>query len=72
MPGEENAGLEDRVRLLELDGATSKEWMRVVSETLKTFVTRSEFGPVKMIAYGLAATVMGSVLTAVIAKVIVK
>jgi hypothetical protein len=63
---------EGRVRDIELDVVTLKEWQRSVIEQIKTFVTRSEFGPVKMIAYGLAGTVMASVLTAVVAKVIVE
>ncbi len=60
------------MRNREVDLATLKEWMRTVNEQIKTFVTKSEFGRVKMIAYGLAITVMGSVVTAVVAKVIVK
>lgn len=72
MPADDNSGLESRIRELEVDTATFKEWQRGMIEQIKTFVTRSEFGPVKMIAYGLAGTVMASVLTAVVAKVIVK
>jgi hypothetical protein len=72
MPGEDYSGLDERVRNSEVDIATLKEWMRTVNKQIKTFVTKSEFGPVKMIAYGLAITVMGSVVTAVVAKVIVK
>lgn len=72
MPAEENSGLEARVRELEIDVSAFREWQRGMIEQIKTFVTRSEFGPVKMIAYGLAGTVMASVLTAVVAKVIIK
>lgn len=72
MPAEENPGLEARVRELEIDVSAFREWQRGMIEQIKTFVTRSEFGPVKMIAYGLAGTVMASVLTAVVAKVIIK
>ncbi|OTP69866.1 hypothetical protein [Caballeronia sordidicola] len=64
--------MDERMRNREVDLATLKEWMRTVNEQIKTFVTKSEFGRVKMIAYGLAITVMGSVVTAVVAKVIVK
>jgi hypothetical protein len=72
MPGEDYSGLDKRVREIEIDIATLQEWMRSVNEQIKTFVTKSEFGPVRLIAYGLATAVMGSVVTAVIAKVIVK
>lgn len=72
MPADENSGFDTRMREVERDVATLQEWQRGVIELIKTFVTRSEFGPVKMIAYGLAGTVMASVLTAVVAKVIVK
>ena len=36
-----------------------------MSDMLKTFVTRAECGPVRMIAYGLAITGIGLVVTAV-------
>lgn len=38
--------------------------------TIKDLVTRVEFTPVKMIAYGLAGTIMSSVLMAILAKVL--
>jgi hypothetical protein len=72
MPGEDYSDLDKRVREIEVDIARLQEWMRSVNEQIKTFVTKSEFGPVRLIAYGLATAVMGSVVTAVIAKVIVK
>jgi len=39
---------------------------------IDTMVTKAEFGPVKLIAYGLATLSMSSVVLAVLAKVIVK
>lgn len=39
---------------------------------VKVLVTQAEFGPVRAIAYGLAATILSSVLGAVLAKVLIK
>lgn len=43
---------------------------RHLRDLIRELVTRQEFFPVKMIAYGLAAGSMGAVITAVISTVI--
>lgn len=55
--------LRERVLLLE-------EKDKQKDSLIKELVTRVEFTPVKMIAYGLAGTIMSSVLMAILAKVI--
>ena len=55
--------LRERVLLLE-------EKDKQKDDTLKELVTRVEFTPVKMIAYGMAGTILSSVLMAILAKVI--
>lgn len=64
--------LAEEQRLQGLDIATLKAQVFNLTESLKTFVTRAEFTPVKIIAYGFASAVLGMVMTALIAKVIVK
>lgn len=49
-----------------------QEQMSSLQTTVKELVTRAEFTPVKMIAYGLAASVLSSVLMAILAKVLTK
>lgn len=49
-----------------------EEQIKTMQDTLKDLVTRAEFTPVKMIAYGLATAVMSSVIMAILAKVIIK
>jgi hypothetical protein len=65
-------GAEGRLRTIEIDAAGVKKWMERVTERMPTFVTKTEFGPVKMIAYGMAGTILTSILTAALAKLIVK
>jgi hypothetical protein len=45
--------------------------MQSVSAALATFVNHSQFAPVKLIAYGLAAGVLTTVLGAVLSKIII-
>lgn len=49
-----------------------QEQVAVLQKTLETLVSKAEFIPVKMIAYGLAGTVLSSALMAVLTKVIIK
>lgn len=49
-----------------------QEQIKTLQETIKDLVTRAEFTPVKMIAYGLATAVMSSVMMAILAKVVIK
>jgi hypothetical protein len=43
-----------------------------MDSAVKELITRQEFMPVKMIAYGLATAIMSSVIFAILAKVIIK
>lgn len=49
-----------------------QEQMKAMQSDIEEFITRAEFAPVKMIAYGMATAVMSSVLMAILAKVIVQ
>ncbi|WNL63617.1 hypothetical protein ST4_059 [Aeromonas phage ST4] len=49
-----------------------QEQVKTLQETIKDLITRAEFTPVKMIAYGLATAVMSSVMMAILAKVVMK
>lgn len=51
--------------------ATNTADIKNLSERIQTFVTKAEFGPVKLMTYGLAVTVMGSVITSLVGKVLV-
>jgi len=54
----------ERIASLEADNENRKR-------KEESFVTKDQFLPVKLIAYGLAAIVMSSVLIAIIGKVLV-
>lgn len=43
-----------------------------ISEQIHTFVSQHQFAPVKLIAYGLAAGVMTTVLGAIMAKLFIQ
>lgn len=49
-----------------------KEKVAQLENVVKELVTKAEFAPVKMIAYGLATAVLSSVMMAILAKVIMK
>lgn len=49
-----------------------QEQVATLQNAVKDLVTRAEFTPVKMIAYGLATAVMSSVIVALLAKVVIK
>lgn len=49
-----------------------QEQVSTLQNTVKDLVTRAEFTPVKMIAYGLATACLSSVMMAVLAKVVIK
>jgi hypothetical protein len=63
---------EGRLRTVEIDAASVKTWTEYVTGQLAAYVTKAEFGPVKMIAYGVAGTILTSILTAALAKLIVQ
>lgn len=49
-----------------------QEQVAALQKTVAELVTKAEFYPVRLIAYGLATAVMSSVIMAVLAKVIIK
>lgn len=49
-----------------------EEKVSTLQSTVKDLITRAEFTPVKMIAYGLATAVLSSVVMALLAKVIMR
>lgn len=73
---EEVRDLREKVLLLEAEHNNLKDKVssnhKSVMDLVKELVTRVEFTPVKMIAYGLAGTIMSSVLMALLTKVITK
>jgi hypothetical protein len=46
--------------------------MEALEALVKTFVTRPEFDPVKMITFGMAGSILMAVLGALLVKVIVQ
>ncbi|EIW6162711.1 hypothetical protein ACFLMW_003734 [Salmonella enterica] len=49
-----------------------QEKVTALESSVKELVTRAEFTPVKLIVYGLAGTVLSSVLMALIAMVVIR
>ena len=49
-----------------------QEQVATLQTAVKDLVTRVEFTPVKLIAYGLAGTILSSVLMAIVSKVLMK
>lgn len=49
-----------------------KEKVDQLEKLVEKLVTKSEFAPVKLIAYGLATAVMTSVMMAIMAKVLIQ
>ncbi|EKK5568146.1 hypothetical protein PN823_004568 [Enterobacter hormaechei] len=49
-----------------------QEKVTALESTVKELVTRAEFTPVKLVVYGLAGTVLSSVLMALIATVLIR
>lgn len=49
-----------------------QEQVATLQASVKDLVTRVEFTPVKLIAYGLAGTILSSVLMAILSKVLMK
>jgi hypothetical protein len=62
----------DELRKLGENVIRLQEQVGTLQSTVKDLVTRAEFTPVKMIAYGLATAVMSSVIMAILAKVVIK
>ena len=59
------------VRIDERTRSTDKNIERL-DENFKNYVTKHEFGPVKLIAYGLAIAVLAGVVNAIIGLAIVQ
>ncbi len=49
-----------------------QEQVANLQKAVAELVTKAEFAPVRLIAYGLATAVMSSVMMAILAKVIIK
>lgn len=64
--------LEQEVHKIDKNVVVLQEQVSTLQKTVSELVTKAEFAPVKMIAYGLATAVMSSVLMALLAKVIMK
>ena len=62
----------EEIRELSNDIVRLQEQVLSLQNTVKNLVTLVEFAPVKMIAYGLAGTILSSVLVAILAKVLTK
>lgn len=61
-----------KITELNLNMVRLQEKVATLEGVMKERITRDEFTPVKMIAYGLATAVLSSVIMAVLAKVIMK
>lgn len=64
--------MEDELRELDKNVIRLQEQVKSLQATVEELVTKAEFTPVKLIAYGLATAVMSSVIMALLAKVIIK
>lgn len=65
-------GLEKQVGTIDNNVVRLQEQVMNLQSTVKELVTKAEFTPVKIIAYGLVTMVTGSVVTALLARVIIK
>lgn len=61
-----------KITELNLNVVRLQEKVSTLESLVKERITREEFTPVKLIAYGLATAVLSSVMMAVLAKVIIK
>lgn len=61
-----------KITELNLNVVRLQEKVANLENQVKALITRDEFTPVKLIAYGLATAVLSSVIMAVLAKVIIK
>lgn len=62
----------DELRELDKNVVRLQEQVLALQKAVAELVTKAEFAPVKMIAYGLATAVGSSVIMALIAKVVIK
>lgn len=64
--------LEDTVQATDRNVIRLQEQVAGMQRKIEELVSRAEFAPVKLIAYGLATAVGSSVIMAILAKVIIK
>lgn len=64
--------VERAVRATDLNVVRLQEQVASMQRAIAELVTKAEFAPVKLIAYGLATAVGSSVIMAILAKVIIK
>lgn len=64
--------LERTVDITAVNVVRLQEQVANLQKSVVDLVSKAEFAPVKLIAYGLATAVMSSVLMAILAKVIIK
>ena len=62
----------EEIRELSTNVVRLQEQVATLQTAVKDLVTRVEFTPVKLIAYGLAGTILSSVLMAILSKVLMK
>ncbi|MCP1119620.1 hypothetical protein [Robbsia andropogonis] len=68
----EDPSLREKVNEHEVRLGVFDEWRRGVDKAFETFVTKAEFTLVRIIVYSLAGTTLTAVLSALLARVIVK
>jgi uncharacterized protein YhaN len=69
---EEFRELEKAVDAVDRNTIRLQEQVSSMQKKIDDLVSRAEFAPVKLIAYGLATAVGSSVIMAILAKVIIK
>jgi hypothetical protein len=72
MPADELSGLRDKVAEHGEELAALREWKAGIAVRMDTFITKTEFTVVKILVYSIAGTTLTAVLSALLAKVIVK
>ncbi|EPT1451946.1 hypothetical protein ACVOZ6_003534 [Escherichia coli] len=63
---------EDQLRKLNENVIRLQEKVATLENVVRDLVTKAEFTPVKLVVYGLAGTVLSSVLMALIATVVIR
>lgn len=72
MTESEATHIRESLQALSIKTATNEADIKNLYDRIQTFVTKAEFGPIKLMTYGLAVTVMGSVVTSLVGKVLVR
>ncbi|EDL8065170.1 hypothetical protein CTA21_23925 [Salmonella enterica] len=63
---------DDQLRKLNENVIRLQEKVATLENVVRDLVTKAEFTPVKLVVYGLAGTVLSSVLMALIATVVIR